>query len=66
MSSVFKSPKVSAPVVEPTPVVIQTVDNNETLQELEKKRKKKMGAISQLLSSDRQNSNSNGKKKLGE
>jgi len=64
MSSVFKSPKVT--YVEPTPVAVQTVDNNETLQELEKKRKKRMGAISQLLSSDRQNGGANGKKKLGE
>jgi len=64
MSSVFKSPKVTT--IEPTPVTIQTVDNNETLQELEKKRKKRMGAISQLLSSDRQVRSANGKKKLGE
>ena len=64
MSSVFKSPKVTT--VAPTPVAIQTVDNNETLEELEKKRKKRMGAISQLLSSDRQRSNVIGKKKLGE
>ena len=51
MSSVFKSPKVKAvpqKVVEP-----ETVDNNETIFELEKKRKKKMGAVSQILAQDR-------------
>ena len=65
MSSVFKSPKVET--VAPAPVIVQTVDNNETLQELEKKRKRRMGAISQLISSDRQGFGTiSGKKKLGE
>lgn len=62
MSSVFKSPKVKT--VEPAVVEPEIVDNSETVYELEKKRKKKMGAISQLISRD----NSYGviKTKLGE
>lgn len=50
MSSVFKSPKVrtiETKVVEP-----EIVDMSEMVFELEKKRKKKMGAVSQLLSKD--------------
>ncbi len=61
MSSVFKTPKikpVETKVVEP-----EVVDMSETVYELEKKRKKKMGAISQLLSKD--NSFSNVKNTLG-
>jgi hypothetical protein len=61
MSSVFKSPKVKAvpqKVVEP-----ETVDNNETIFELEKKRKKKMGAVSQILAQDRSENESFGNKR---
>ena len=50
MSSVFKSPKVVN--IQPTTVVPEVVDNAEVVYELEKKRKKKMGAVSQLLSRD--------------
>ena len=65
MSSVFKKPKVKK--IEPVEVEPETVDNNEIVFELEKKRKKKMGAISQLLSSDRSGSGlGQGKKTLGE
>ncbi len=65
MSSVFKKPKVKK--VEPVEVEPETVDNNEIIFELEKKRKKKMGAISQLLSSDRSGLGlGQGKKTLGE
>lgn len=62
MSSVFKSPKVKT--VDTVVVEPEIVDNSETVYELEKKRKKKMGAISQLISRD----NSYGviKTKLGE
>lgn len=50
MSSVFSKPKVKQiEVVEPEPVI---VDNSEEVLELEKKRKKRMGAVSQLLSQD--------------
>jgi len=54
MSSVFKSPKVKT--VQPQEVEPVLVDNNETVFQLEKKRKKKMGAVSQILSLDRENS----------
>ena len=50
MSSVFKSPKVVK--VEPKEVLPEVVDMSETYFEMEKKRKKKMGAVSQLLSKD--------------
>ena len=49
MSSVFKSPKVKV-VKQPEEVVPEIVDNNEIEFELEKKRKRKMVAVSQLLS----------------
>ena len=49
MSSVFKSPKVKI-VQQPEEVIPEIVDNNEIEFELEKKRKRKMGAVSQLLS----------------
>ena len=61
MSSVFKSPKikkVETKVVEP-----QIVDNSEIVYEMEKKRKKKMGAVSQILAKD--NSYQGLKDKLG-
>lgn len=48
MSSVFKTPKVMT--IEPEEVVAETADNNEILFELEKRRKKKNGAVSQLMS----------------
>lgn len=53
MSSVFKSPKVTYVTPEPE-IVPETVDDNEITSELEKKRKRRMGAVSQLLSQDRQ------------
>ena len=50
MSSIFSSPKVvQAPVQEVAPMV---VDNSDEVYALEKKRKKKMGAVSQLISKD--------------
>lgn len=64
MSSVFKSPKVKkveTKVVEPE---VMVVDNSETVYEMEKKRKKKMGAVSQLISRD--NSYDGIKTKLGQ
>ena len=64
MSSVFKSPKVKkgeTKVVEPE---VTLVDNSEIVYEMEKKRKKKMGAISQLISRD--NSYDGIKTKLGQ
>ena len=67
MSSVFKSPKVV--VQQPAEVVPDAVDDNEIVYELEKKRKKKMGAVSQLLAREKDlldNSNYFGKKTLGE
>ena len=68
MSSVFKSPKVVT--VQPTEVVPEVVDNSEVVYELEKKRKKKMGAVSQLLSHDNTYggflNDVGGKKTLGE
>lgn len=65
MSSVFKSPKTT--VIQPVEVVPETVDSNEIVYNLEKKRKKKMGPISQLLSQDNSTAGVNGyKKTLGE
>lgn len=60
MSSVFKSPKIK--VAQPAEVLPELVDNNEIEYELDKKRKRKMGAVSQLLT---QNSGSNNKTTLG-
>lgn len=65
MSSVFKSPKVvkvEQPEVEP-----ETVDVPEMTYDLEKRRKKKMGAVSQLLSHENSYDilGGNGKKTLG-
>ncbi|MBR2273262.1 MAG: hypothetical protein IJ864_00275 [Alphaproteobacteria bacterium] len=57
MSSVFKSPKVKK-VQPPVEVVPEVADNNAIEFELEKKRKRKMGAISQMLSRE----NADGKK----
>lgn len=70
MSSVFKSPKVVQ--IQPTEVTPEVVDNTEVVYELEKKRKKKMGAVSQLLAHDNtyggflSEPSSNGKRTLGE
>lgn len=50
MSSVFKSPKIKP--VEIKDIEPEIVDVSETVFEMEKKRKKKMGAVSQLLSKD--------------
>ena len=60
MSSVFKSPKIR--VAQPTEVQQELVDNNEIEYELDKKRKRKMGAVSQLLA---QNNLNNDKTTLG-
>lgn len=54
MSSVFKSPKVTYVTPEPE-IVPEVVDDNEITSELEKKRKRRMGAVSQLLAEDREN-----------
>ena len=68
MSSVFKSPKKVN--IQPTEVHPEVVDNSEVIYELEKKRKKKMGAVSQLLSHDNTYggflADSGGKRTLGE
>ena len=63
MSSVFSKPKVVQ--IEPEEVEPEVVDNSEEVQELERKRKKKMGAVSQLLSHDN-SYGSGGKTTLGE
>lgn len=63
MSSVFKSPKVHH--VEPVQVEPEVVNDNEIVADLEKKRKKRMGAVSQLLSSDRNAGGYGSKKTLG-
>lgn len=66
MSSVFSSPKVVN--VQPQEVEPVIVDNSEQIQEIENRRKKKMGAVSQLLSYDNDYSafnNGGGKTKLG-
>lgn len=57
MSSVMKKPKVK--YIQPAEVRPEYVDPIETMMDVEKKRKKKMGAVSQLLSHD------NGKTTLG-
>lgn len=66
MSSVFKSPKVKyvAPE-EPEPML---VDDNQTVYEMEQKRKKKYGAVAQLLYDENGYTVGYGvgKKKLGE
>lgn len=65
MSSVFKSPKVKH--IEPEEVKPEIVDDNEIIYELEKKRKKKFGAVAQLLVADENyDGQYMGKKKLGE
>jgi len=58
MSSVFKSPKVTYVTPEPE-IIPEVVDDNEITSELEKKRKRRMGAISQLLSQDREGQGKN-------
>lgn len=55
MSSVFKSPKMK--VIQPEEVLPELVDNNEIEYELDKKRRRKMGAISQLLAQDNAGNN---------
>ncbi len=50
MSSVFSKPKVVQ--VQPETVEPEVVDRSEEVQELERKRKRRMGAVSQLLSHD--------------
>ena len=50
MSSVFKTPKVVN--IKPDEVQQVIVDDNEEIRLIEGKRKKKMGAISQMLSGD--------------
>lgn len=61
MSSVFKSPKVKS--VQPVQVQREIVDDSAIVADLEKKRKKKMGALSQLLSSDHEQNHAYGYKK---
>ncbi len=62
MSSVFKKPKVKA--IQPEEVEpLMVVDNSEVVRDMEKKRQKRMGALSQLLAHD--NSYGAGKKTLG-
>lgn len=50
MSSVFKKPKVK--YIQPKEVEPELVDPVETLMDVEVKRKKKMGALSQILAKD--------------
>lgn len=57
MSSVFKKPKVKV-IQQPEEIVPEIVDDSEIVRSMEKRRQKKMGALSQLLSHD----NSYGKK----
>ena len=61
MSSIFKKPKIQTVKAEET-VKPEYVDNNEIEYELDKKRKRKMGAVSQLLM---QNNTTNDKTMLG-
>lgn len=64
MSSVISSkPKVVQ--VQPQNVEPEVVDNSEEVYQLEQKRKKKMGAVSQLLSHDNSYGSSSGKTTLG-
>ena len=65
MSSVFKKPKVVT--VEQKEIEPETVDVSAITYELEKKRKKKTGAVSQLLSHDNSYGylDGSGKKTLG-
>jgi hypothetical protein len=51
MSSVFSSPKVVS--VQQQTVTPETVDTTEITRDLEKKRKKKNGAVAQMLASQR-------------
>lgn len=59
MSSVFRAPKVTYVTPEPE-IVPEVVDDNEITSELEKKRKRRMGAVSQLLAEDRGQKNTLG------
>lgn len=66
MSSVFKRPKVK--YIQPKEVAPMTeeVDRVQSMLDLEKKRKKKMGAVSQMLSHDNSyGANGEGKTTLG-
>ena len=49
MSAVFKKPKTQV-VRAPMPVEPQIADENEEIRAFERKRKKRMGAVSQILS----------------
>jgi len=51
MSSVFKKPKAPKQVVTMTEVQPTVVDNTEVVQDIEKKRRRRMGAVSQILAS---------------
>ena len=67
MSSVFKSPKVKYAAPEDTEPTL--ADDNQMVYEMEKKRKKKYGAVAQLLYDENGYTISYGegkKKKLGE
>lgn len=48
MSGVFSKPKIVQ--VQPQQVQPEVADSNEMLEDITKKRKKRMGAVSQLLS----------------
>lgn len=61
MSSVFKSPKVKR--VETEVIEPEVVDKSKEVYEIEKRVKKKMGAVSQILAKD--NSYTGFKDKLG-
>ncbi len=63
MSSVFKKPKVK--YIQPAEVEPEYVEPIQTLIDVEKKRKKKMGAVSQLLSHDNGTGYGAGKTTLG-
>lgn len=52
MSSVFKSKKTKVRQITPREVEPMILDRSELYYELEKKRQKKQGAVSQLISRD--------------
>lgn len=62
MSSVFKKPKVK--YIQPKEVTPEYVEPIDTLLDVEVKRKKKMGALSQILAKDN-TYGSSGKTTLG-
>ena len=51
MSSIFSSPKIVQ--VQPNEVEQEVVDTSEIVYNMEKKRKKRMGALSQILDKER-------------